>query len=67
MTIVTATGEPWEWDVPERDEDGRIVPEDEDDGEDAVTTLRALWRTAAAGLVVAVVVAELVIRGRVGR
>lgn len=67
MTIVPATGEPWEWDVPERDEDGRIVPEDEDDGEDAVTTLRALWRTAAAGLVVAVVVAELVIRGRVGR
>ena len=32
-----------------------------------MTTLRALWRTAAAGLVVAVVVAELVIRGRVGR
>jgi len=67
MTIVTATGEPWEWDVPERDEDGRIVPEDEDDGEDAVTTLRALWRTAAAWLVVAVVGAELLLRGRAGR
>ena len=67
MTIVPATGEPWEWDVPERDEDGRIVPEDEDDGEDAVTTLRALWRTAAAWLVVAVVGAELLLRWRAGR
>lgn len=30
MTIVPATGDLWEWDVPERDEDGTIISEEDE-------------------------------------